>query len=140
MTCKTFHIVYCCSVVFLVGGCVWSLFCCAVLSVISSFAIILQEKSSRESWMIYFTCLLTHRVGGKPPTLSSNIDQESIETVFLIAICHLTVDKWQSKTLFLSIFDPRLSIVDYVFDCSLPSVFDVTGLLVFCFSFSHAMG
>ena len=27
-----------------------------------------------------------------------------------------------SKTLFLSIFDPRLSIVDNVFDCRLPSV------------------
>ena len=34
--------------------------------------------------------------------------------------CHLlphTGDKWQSKTLFLSIFDLRLWIVDSVFDC-----------------------
>ena len=31
-------------------------------------------------------------------------------------------DKWQSKTLFLSIFDPRSSIVDIGFNCRLPSV------------------
>ena len=30
--------------------------------------------------------------------------------------------QWQSKTLFLSIFDPRLSIVKSVFDCRLPCV------------------
>ena len=29
--------------------------------------------------------------------------------------CHSTVDKWQSKTLFLSSFDPRSSIVKSVF-------------------------
>ena len=46
--------------------------------------------------------------------LSRNVDQKSIETVFLIAICRPTGDKWQSKTRFLSIFDPRLTIVDYV--------------------------
>ena len=33
-----------------------------------------------------------------------------------------TGDKWQSKTLFVSIFEPRPSIVDYVFDCHLPCV------------------
>ena len=51
-----------------------------------------------------------------------NVDQKSIETMFLIAICRLTGDRWQSKKLFLSIFDPHLSIVDYVFDCRLPGV------------------
>ena len=56
------------------------------------------------------------------PILSRNVDQKSIETVFLIAICRPTSDKWQSKTLLLSIFDPRLSIVDYIFDCRLPGV------------------
>ena len=40
----------------------------------------------------------------------------------LIAICHQTGDKWQSKTLFLVIFDPRLSIVMRVFNCRLPGV------------------
>ena len=31
-------------------------------------------------------------------------------------------DKWQLKTLFLSVFDPRLSIVKSVFDCHLSGV------------------
>ena len=54
------------------------------------------------------------------PILSRKVDQKSIETVFLIAICHHTGDKWESKTLFLWIFDPRSSIVDNVFDCRYP--------------------
>ena len=44
----------------------------------------------------------------------STIDKRGsklIETVFLIAICHHTGDKWQSITLFLSIFYLRSSIV-----------------------------
>ena len=52
------------------------------------------------------------------PKLSRNVGQKSIETVFSIAICRPTVDKWESKTLFISIFDPRSSIVD----CRLPCV------------------
>ena len=60
----------------------------------------------------------------KTPILSMNENQKSIETVFSIAICRPTGDKWQSKTLFLSIFDPRSSIVDNVFDYRLPSVVD----------------
>ena len=54
------------------------------------------------------------------PILSRNVDKKSLETEFLIAICSHTGDKWQSKTLFLSIFDSRLSIVDSVFDSRLP--------------------
>ena len=46
----------------------------------------------------------------------------SLETEFLIAICRHTGDKWQSKTLFLSIFDPHSSIVDSIFNCCLPGV------------------
>ena len=57
------------------------------------------------------------RQQSKRPRLSGNADKKSIETVFLIAICHHFGDKWQWKTLFLSIFDPRLSIVDNVFHC-----------------------
>ena len=34
-----------------------------------------------------------------------------LEAVFLIAICRQSGDKWQSKTLFLTIFNLRLSIV-----------------------------
>ena len=58
----------------------------------------------------------------KTPILSRTVDQKSIETVFLIAICRRTGDKWPSKTLFLSIFDRCSSIVDSVFDCRLPGV------------------
>ena len=36
------------------------------------------------------------------------------------------MDKWQSKTLFLAIFDPRSSIVKVVFDCHLSGVTQVT--------------
>ena len=58
----------------------------------------------------------------KTPILSRNVDKKSIETVFSIAICRHTGDKWESKTLFLSIFDPLSSFVDNVFDCRLPGV------------------
>ena len=40
----------------------------------------------------------------KSKTLSTIVDQKSIETVFLIAICRQCGDKRQSKTLFLAIF------------------------------------
>ena len=38
------------------------------------------------------------------PILSRDADKKSLETEFLIAICRHIGDKWQSKTLFLSIF------------------------------------
>ena len=56
------------------------------------------------------------------PILSRNVDKKPLETEFSIAICRHIVDKWQSKTLFLSIFDSRLSIVDSVFNSRLPIV------------------
>ena len=56
------------------------------------------------------------------PILWRSVDQKSIEIVFLIAICRPTGNKRQLKTLFLSIFDPRSSIVGYVFYCRLPGV------------------
>ena len=71
---------------------------------------------------ISVTILTPGRRQSKTPTLSRNVDQKSIETVFSIAICRHTGDKWQSKTLFLSIFDPRSSIVDNVFYYRLPGV------------------
>ena len=46
-----------------------------------------------------------------------------METVFLIAICHQWGDKWQSKTLFLLIFDLRFLDSIGIFDCPLPGVF-----------------
>ena len=36
---------------------------------------------------------------------------KSLETVFLIAICRQSGDKWQSKTLFLTILDLHSSIL-----------------------------
>ena len=61
----------------------------------------------------------SHRVGDnrKRYPESTNADQKLLETEFLIVICRHTGNKWQSKTLFLSIFDPRSSILDSVFDC-----------------------
>ena len=59
----------------------------------------------------------SHRIGSNQKCYqhSTNVDQKSIETVFLIAICRpwgdKWRDKWQSKTLFLLIFDIRSSIV-----------------------------
>ena len=66
--------------------------------------------------------LTSGRWQSKTPILLRNLHQKSIETVFWIAICRPTGNKWQSKTLFPSIFDLRWSIVDYVFDCRLPGV------------------
>ena len=65
------------------------------------------------SWPSFFFYLLPHRVGGnrKRYQQSTNADQKSIETVFSIPICRQCGDKWQSKTLFLFIFDLRSSIV-----------------------------
>ena len=44
-------------------------------------------------------------------TLSTITDQKSLETEFSIVICRQSGDKWQSKTLFLTIFYLRSSIV-----------------------------
>ena len=41
---------------------------------------------------------------------STNSDPKLIATVFSIAICHQWGDKWQSKKLFILIFDLRSSI------------------------------
>ena len=60
------------------------------------------------------------------PILLRKLDQKSIETVFLIAICRPTGDKRQSKILFLSIFVQYSLIVDHVFDCC------ISGLVLVC--------
>ena len=57
--------------------------------------------------------------------LSTNVDQKSLETEFLIAICHSTGDKCQSKTMFLVKFDPHSSIVKSIFKCCLSGVYIV---------------
>ena len=57
---------------------------------------------------------------------SMNVDQKSLETELVIAICSPTGDKWQSKTLFLAIFYSHTLIVKSVFDCRLSSVMSVS--------------
>ena len=46
----------------------------------------------------------------------------SLETEFTVDIYCPSGDKWQSKTLLLAIFDPRLLIVKSLFDCPLTGV------------------
>ena len=54
---------------------------------------------------------------------STNVDHKSLETESSIAICRLTGDKWQSKTLFLAIFDLHWLIVKSgFFSCRLSGV------------------
>ena len=64
--------------------------------------------------------LTPYRQRSKTLILSTNVDQKSLETEFSVAICHPNGDRWQSKTLFLAISDPRSSIVKRVFDCRYP--------------------
>ena len=83
------------------------------------------QRVTQTSMSIQMTCpgrCIPGRRQSKTPILSRNVDQNRLEIEFLIAICRHTDDKWQSKTLFLSIFDLRSSIVDSVFDCRLPRV------------------
>ena len=51
--------------------------------------------------------------------LSTNVDKRIVRN--RVFDCHLSPN-WQSKTLFLVIFDPHLSIVKGVFNCRLPGV------------------
>ena len=55
----------------------------------------------------------SYLIGGnrKCSKQSTNADQNSLETVFLFAICRQSGDKWQSKTLFLTIFYLHSSIL-----------------------------
>ena len=57
------------------------------------------------------TCTIPDMRRSKTLLKSTNVDQKSLETVFSIAIYRQTGDKWQSKTLFLTIFDLRSSVV-----------------------------
>ena len=66
--------------------------------------------------------LTPDRRQSKKLILSMNKEQKLLETEFLIDICRLAGDKWQSKTLFLAIFDPRLTSVMIIFNCILSSV------------------
>ena len=55
------------------------------------------------------------------PVLSTNVDQNSLEIEFLIAICLPTGEKWQSKTLSS---DFSSAFVKNSFDCRLSGVYN----------------
>ena len=73
--------------------------------------------------LTFWSCIwatLSHQIDGnrKRSKQSSNADQLSLETEFSIAICHPTGDKWQLKTLFLTILSTFVDSIN-VFDCRL---------------------
>ena len=55
----------------------------------------------------------------KMSNISMNVDSGSLETELSPAVCRPTGNKWQSKTQFPAICDPRSSIVESIFDCRL---------------------
>ena len=95
--------------------------CCRHRHVYQSIVLFLTVKLP---WLEDFMRVESHtdRLQSKTLILSTNVDQRSSETEFLIAICRPTGDKWQSKTPFLAIFYPRSSIVKSVFDRRLSGV------------------
>ena len=76
-------------------------------------------------WPVYFItkCIIkgltSDRHQSKKLVTSTNVDQRLLEIELLIANCHLTGDKWQSKTLFLAKF---FICVWSGFDCCLSGV------------------
>ena len=62
--------------------------------------------------------------------LSTDVDKKLLETEFLIAICRQTGDKWQSKALFLALFDRCSLIVKSFFHCRLPGVLLAEGSIM----------
>ena len=91
---------------------------CVFLNLQTSVQISLSLRILVSLWIIF----TPDRRQLKTPILSRNVDQKSIKTVF-------------SKTLFLSNFDPRSSIVDNVFDCRLLGVILSIGELYHKWSF-----
>ena len=73
----------------------------------------IEKKFCGDLIDIIITCPLSHWIGSnrKNSLQSTNRDQKLLETVFSMAICHQLGDKWQSKTMFLRIFDLSSSIV-----------------------------
>ena len=69
------------------------------------------ELATLRSKALHYTH--TGKVSGnqKHSEPTTNADKKSIETLFSIAIYRQSGDKWQSKTLFLTFFDLRSSIV-----------------------------
>ena len=57
---------------------------------------------------LFISLVTPDRRQSKTLILSTNVDKISLEKEFSFTICGPTDDKWQSKTLFLAIFDPRI--------------------------------
>ena len=86
-------------------------------------AVCLYSRHLLKCPLTYFSDYLNTpgRLQSKTLLLSTNVDQKLVETEFLIAICPLTGNKWQLKTLFIVIFDQR-PLIKSVLDCCLPCV------------------
>ena len=76
--------------------------------------------------ILHFRCswynIHTRSVAIEYANAIDKLRSKSIETEFWNAICRKSVDKLQSKTLFLAIVDPLSSIVKSFFDCPLSGV------------------
>ena len=72
-----------------------------------------SEPGTYNLYIWHLICYFTtpDRLHSNTLILSKNVDQNAIETEFLIAFYRPTGDKWQSKTLFLAIYGPRSPIV-----------------------------
>ena len=73
----------------------------------------LSPEAPFSSLVASLTLFASHQIGGsrKRSYQSTNADQKSLKSVFLITNCRQLGDKWQSITLFLNIFDLHSSIV-----------------------------
>ena len=93
-----------------------------MISQTKSVAVFLEHKPSTK-YRTNQPGFTPDRQPSKTLILSTRVDQKSLETEFLIAICRPTGNKWQSKRQFLVVFDPRSSIViKRIFNCRLSSV------------------
>ena len=105
---------------------------------------IVTEYAALSSSVYFELCLQliikhTERVAIENVNTIGERRSESLQTVFSIAICLPTGDKWQSKTLFLhvAIFDQRLSIVKNLFDLRLSGVLNICAICVFSFPLNN---
>ena len=90
-------------------------------------------------------CISPDRWQSETLILSTNVAQkvrirvffDCHETVFSIAICRPTGDKWQLKTLFLAIYNPCSSIIQSLLDCRLLRVYAYYLLIIFPMKAQH---
>ena len=86
-----------------------------------------------EAKCIFHRLTTSYRRQSKTLILLTRVDKKSLETEFSIVICRQTGDKWQSKTLLLSIFlSVFVNNVKSDFDCGLSRVLTVITLVNVC--------